>query len=103
MTKFVSTIATPGWEGDADGDPAEALVGDVVADLEAERVAVERQRRVGVVDLDEACGEREIHAPQRYAARVAMRFSDPARSRLGESSLAMQPGTPSSSLWSRAR
>ena len=37
--------------GAADGDPAEVAVGDVVADFEAERVAVERQREIGIVDL----------------------------------------------------
>ncbi len=39
-----------GLGGGADGDPAEVLAGDVVAQLEAERVAVEGQREVGVVD-----------------------------------------------------
>jgi len=34
----------------ADGDPAEAAGRDVVADIEAERVAVEAERGVGVVD-----------------------------------------------------
>ena len=37
----------------ADGDPTEAVGRDVVADLEAERVAVEAERGVGVVDGDE--------------------------------------------------
>jgi hypothetical protein len=41
----------------ADGDPAEVLAGDVVAQLEAERVAVEGQRDLRVVDENEACGE----------------------------------------------
>ena len=36
-----------GLGGCADGDPAEVLAGDVVAQLEAERVAVEGQRAVG--------------------------------------------------------
>ena len=33
----------PGLADGSDGDPAQAFVADVVADLEAERVAVERQ------------------------------------------------------------
>jgi len=36
--------------GGADGDPAEAVGSDVVADLEAERVAVETERGVGVME-----------------------------------------------------
>ena len=40
--------------GGADGDPAEVFAGDVVAQLEAECVAVEGQREVGVMDQDEA-------------------------------------------------
>ena len=51
-----------GLRGGADGDPAEAVAGDVVAQFEAERVAVEGQCEVGVMDLDEALGESEIHA-----------------------------------------
>ena len=43
-----------GLGGGADGDPAEVSAGDVVAQLEAERVAVEGQREVGVMDEDEA-------------------------------------------------
>ena len=45
-----------GLGGGADGDPAEVFLGDVVAQLEAERVAVEGQGEVGVMDQDEACG-----------------------------------------------
>ena len=51
-----------GLGGGADGDPAEVVAGDVVAQLEAERVAVEGQREVRVVDEDEARGKREVHA-----------------------------------------
>ncbi len=40
--------------GRADRDPAKAFIGDVVAHVEAERVAVEAQRFLGVVDDDEA-------------------------------------------------
>ena len=39
-----------GLGGRADGDPAEVAAGDVVAQLEAERVAVEGQCEVGVMD-----------------------------------------------------
>ena len=39
-----------GLGGGADGDPAEVAFGDVVAQLEAERVAIEGQRLVGVMD-----------------------------------------------------
>jgi hypothetical protein len=53
-----------GLGGGADGDPAEALGGDVVAQFEAEGVAVEGQCDVGVMDLDEAPGNSEIHAPK---------------------------------------
>jgi membrane protein DedA with SNARE-associated domain len=44
------------------GDPAETVPRDVVAQFEAERVAVERERAVGVVDEDKAASESEIHA-----------------------------------------
>jgi hypothetical protein len=44
----------PRLGGGADGDPAEVFAGDVVAQLEAERVAVEGQRAVGVMDEDKA-------------------------------------------------
>jgi len=50
-----------GLGGGADGDPAEVLAGDIVAQLKAERVAVEGQGGVGVMDDDEARGKREIH------------------------------------------
>src|ERR1043165_4214856 len=83
--------------GGADRDPAEALVGDVVAYLEAERVAVEGQREVRVMDDDEALRKRELHAREGYVARAAWGL-------LGRvMTFATQPGTPTSSLWSRAR
>ena len=74
-----------GLRGAADGDPAEAFAGDVVAQFEAERIAVEGQCEVGVMDLDEATGKSEIHAPKLESQRPA-RFSDPARpaARAGE-------------------
>jgi hypothetical protein len=46
----------------ADGDPAEAFIRDVEADLEAERVAVEEERFVRVVDGDEHGGDGDCHA-----------------------------------------
>jgi hypothetical protein len=48
--------------GSADGDPAEAVGRDVVADLEAERVPIEDERGVGVVDGDEHGGNGDCHA-----------------------------------------
>src|SRR5580698_1572140 len=41
--------------GGADGHPAELARLDVVADLETERVAVEAERGLGVVNGDEHC------------------------------------------------
>ena len=75
-----------GLGGGADGDPAEVIAGDVVAQLEAERVAVEGQREVGVMDEDEALGESEVHALKAREPGAASRFSDPARlaARAGE-------------------
>ena len=63
----------------ADGDPAEAVGRDVVADLEAERVAIEDERGIGIVDGDEHGGNGECHATT-IRARSATCFSDPARS-----------------------
>ena len=45
----------------ADGQPAHAAEVDVVAHLEAEYVAVERQRGVLVVDGEEAVSDGEFH------------------------------------------
>ena len=53
--------------------------GDVVADLEAERVAVEAERGVGVVDGDEHGGDGDGHGVDRTSDRAAACFSDPAR------------------------
>src|SRR5262245_53466169 len=44
-----------------DRDPAEPARCDVVANLEAERVAVEAERLVGVVDRDEHGGNGDCH------------------------------------------
>ena len=89
--------------GRADRDPAEALVGDVVAQLEAERVAVEVQRLVRVMDDDEALGKREVHAA-RLGSDTARASSILLGFRLGRvMSLATHPGTFTSALWSRAR
>src|SRR5262249_59693282 len=46
----------------ADRDPAEAVVGDIVVQLKTQRVAVEGQREVRIMDLDEAAGKCEIHS-----------------------------------------
>jgi hypothetical protein len=48
----------------ADGDPAHPVVADVVADLEAEGVAVERQGGVGVVVRQVAAVDDDVHADQ---------------------------------------
>src|SRR3954451_4589189 len=45
----------------ADGDPADLVVADVESDLEAEYVAVERDRGVGVVVRQEARVNRDVH------------------------------------------
>ena len=42
-------MEVPGWTGGADGDPVHPAVFDVVADLEAERVAIEGQGCVRIV------------------------------------------------------
>src|SRR5947207_1296555 len=42
-----------GLSGRTDGDPPEVVVGDVVAQFEAEHVTVEDQREVEIMDLDE--------------------------------------------------
>src|SRR6185437_10037560 len=51
-----------GLGGGSYGDPAEALVGDVVAHFEPERIPVERQCDIWVMDLDEAGRKSEFHA-----------------------------------------
>jgi hypothetical protein len=60
--------------GGADGDPAEVSFGDVVAQLEAERVALARQGEVGVMDQDEAFGTSAGHAsnPRQPAPRALL-------------------------------
>ena len=58
--------------------------GDVVADLEAERVAVEAERGVGVVDGDEHCGDGDCHATTVRAPtrRVLLRSCSVSRQRV---------------------
>lgn len=51
-----------GLRGGADGDPAEALAGDVVPQFQPECIAVEGQYEIGVMDLNEASRKREVHA-----------------------------------------
>ena len=50
-----------GWSGGADRDPVQAAVLDVVADLEAEDVAVEGQRGVRVVVGEEGLVNGDVH------------------------------------------
>jgi hypothetical protein len=50
-----------GLVGRADRDPAHPVVSDVVADLEAERVAVEGQRGVRVVVREEPRVNGDVH------------------------------------------
>ena len=117
----------------ANGDPAEALRRDVGADLEAERVAIETQRNVGVVDGNEHCGDGDWHAitiglPTRRvllrSCSVPGRIGHPIHrhrrtpepvgqvgcaqtvnvERLGRvANMLTHDGTTSRSLWSRAR
>lgn len=56
------TISTSGWEAPPTVIQRKPLAGDVVAQFEAERVAVKDQCEVGVMDLDEATGKAEVHA-----------------------------------------
>src|SRR3712207_7331928 len=58
-----------GLGGGADGDPAEVSFVDVVAQLEAERVAVEGQHLVGVMDEEDRKSTRlnSSHANISYA------------------------------------
>ena len=51
----------PGWSGGADRDPAHPAVADVVADLEAEGVAVEGQGGVRVVVREEGRVNGDVH------------------------------------------
>ena len=88
----------------ADGDPAEVALGDVVAELETKRVAIEAEREVGVVDEHEAGGKREVHAPHITAPSSHALLRSCSVGGWGRvRSLAMQPGTPASALWSRRR
>src|SRR5262245_10746895 len=64
--------------GRADGDPAEATRFDVVAYFEAERVAVEEQRGVGIVDRNEHRGHGDCHDSTLRRPALS-RFFDPAQ------------------------
>src|SRR5829696_8791295 len=55
------TIDVPGWSGRPDGDPPHPAVPDVLADLEAEGVAIEGQGRVRVVLREEARVNGDVH------------------------------------------
>jgi hypothetical protein len=99
--------------GGADGDPAEAVGRHVVADLEAERVAVEAERGVGVVDGDEHRGDGGCHATTVRAPtrRVLLRSCSVVAGaqtvtvvRRGRvATMVTHDGTTSRSRWSRAR
>ena len=54
----------PGWSAGPDRDPAHPAVSDVVADLEAERVAIEGQGCVRVVVREEGPVNGDLHAGQ---------------------------------------
>ena len=69
-----------GLAGRADGDPAHPAVSDVVADLEAEGVAVEGQRGVRVVVREEAGVNGDVHGGHASCGAGAARFSIPDRS-----------------------
>src|SRR5690606_2660384 len=110
-------------------DPAEAVGGDVLADLEADAVAVEGDGLVGVVDGDEHGGHGDCHAAdgtagtraraspillgsQRHPAAGAgsgvpggtAAAAGPALVRRGRvTANATQHGTRAIALWSRAR
>jgi len=90
----------------ADGDPAEAVGGDVVADLEAERVPVEAERGVRVVDGDEHGGNGDGHATtvRVGARRVLLRSCSLTGVRRGRvATMLTHAGTTSTWRWSRAR
>ena len=85
-----------------DGHPAEAVAGDVVADLEPERVPVEAEGLVGVVDGYEHVGDGGCHAadPRQAGGRPASPFllgqAVDARTRRGRvDTFATQAGTDS--------
>jgi len=61
----------------ADGDPAEAVGRDVEADFEAQSVAVEDERGVGVVDGHEHCARRSRIVPQPTTRPHRMSFAPP--------------------------
>ena len=65
-----------GLVGRYDGDPAHGALSDVGADLEAERVAIERQGRLRVVVRQEAGITVDVHAVRLGGAR-RLRFSIP--------------------------
>jgi hypothetical protein len=60
-----------GLGGGADGDPAEVLAGDVVAQFQAELVAVEGQCEIGIMDQDEAGGKSESNCSGRSGSAGA--------------------------------
>src|SRR5581483_260659 len=103
--------------GGTHGDPAEPSGGDVEAHFEAERVAVEAERGVGVVDRNERRGKGDCHATniRAPARRVLLRScSVRARGRARSQTVTFvrrgrvttmltHVGTASRARWSRAR
>ena len=66
-----------------DREPAEAGERDVDLDFEAERIAIEGERLVLVVDGDERVGDGEVHVAERYARAATEASPIPARPRDG--------------------
>ena len=55
----------------ADGDPAHGVAADVLADLEAQRIAVEGQGLLGIFVGKETRVDRDVHAVHARCSRVA--------------------------------
>ena len=53
-----------GCEGGPDGGPTHAVGADVVAHLEAQGIAIERDRLVVIVDRQEAGIQFHVHGPE---------------------------------------
>src|SRR3954452_4803308 len=96
----------------ADGDPAEAVGRDVVAHLEAQRVTVEAEGLVGVVDRDEHGRDGDCHGPPlRPPVRRALlrscsvpqpRASSPCRSPVPQPRAAVRPARSCGAVGSRS-
>ena len=86
------TIDVPGWPGGPTVIQRIAAVADVVADLEAERVAVEGERGLRVVVREEAGVDGDVHAGHARCGSASRRFSIPDRS--GSTCFATHDGSP---------